>query len=279
MKDKKGFILYRDLLSSVNYLSDEDLGKFFRAILNFQNQKPIEIPDNLKIGFEFLKTQFERDEKSYKEVIHSKSLAGKASAEARRMKKEAEANSTHVETVQQNQQSSTSSTNPTDRDRVSDSVSDSFRINFTSASNNLFLSLSSEAKKERILEFWKERKFKSDSEKYFLFREKENWKSVANFEADAAWWENGYLEKNKPSEEFKKPIVTKISPELEEKFSQIKTAIGPEFFSDCLFFKKHSLKKCGNNFTIEVDNDKALRHTEVLEKISVLILKKGASNA
>lgn len=77
MKNKKGFILYADMLESVNFLSDEDLGKFFRAILQYQNGENPEISPNLKMGFEFLKVQFKRDSDKWKNTQNERSESGR----------------------------------------------------------------------------------------------------------------------------------------------------------------------------------------------------------
>jgi len=77
MKNKKGFILYADMLESVNFLPDEDLGKFFRAILQYQNGENPEISPNLKMGFEFLKVQFKRDSDKWKTTQNERSESGR----------------------------------------------------------------------------------------------------------------------------------------------------------------------------------------------------------
>lgn len=59
-----------------------------------------------------------------------------------------------------------------------------------------FLSSSPEEKKEILKKIWEEQKLKSSYEKYFIFREKSSWKGVSNLNADIAWWEDGFLEKN-----------------------------------------------------------------------------------
>jgi len=43
--EKKSFILYIDTLDISDHLSDKKLGKFFRAIINFQKNKEYELLD------------------------------------------------------------------------------------------------------------------------------------------------------------------------------------------------------------------------------------------
>lgn len=84
---KKSFILYIDTLEIADHLSDQELGKFFRAIIHFQKNKNYELPRELMLVFELFKKQFIRDENDWTKVLEAKSLGGKKSAELRRLKK------------------------------------------------------------------------------------------------------------------------------------------------------------------------------------------------
>jgi hypothetical protein len=120
---KKSFILYADLIETVGFLDDENLGKLFRAILQFQNGQTPEIPENLKFGFEFLKLQFQRDSEKYSNEVEKRRLAGIKSGEARKLKSEQERTKrTHVQFVEQDEQERTKRTdnvNDTDNDIIS----------------------------------------------------------------------------------------------------------------------------------------------------------------
>lgn len=60
-----------------------------------------------------------------------------------------------------------------------------------------FISLSPEAKKERLKEIWDKKKFKSSLEDYFLNRESRGlWKGLGNLEADCQVWENIFKKMN-----------------------------------------------------------------------------------
>tara|TARA_R110002111_G_scaffold246340_1_gene308927 strand:+ start:2392 stop:3087 length:696 start_codon:yes stop_codon:yes gene_type:complete len=118
-KDKKGFILYADLIKVVSKLPDETAGKLFKIILSYVNDLDICIDDLLlEIAFEPIKNQLKRDLIKFEEVKSKRSDAGKRSAELRALKKEEQkpTNPTSVESVQQ------SSTNPTVTDTVNDTV-------------------------------------------------------------------------------------------------------------------------------------------------------------
>jgi hypothetical protein len=120
-KDKKGFILYADLIKVVSKLPDETAGKLFKIILNYVNDLEVSIDDLLlEIAFEPIKNQLKRDLVKFEKVKHKRSEAGKRSAELRALKKEEQnsTNPTSVESVEQ------SSTNPTVTDTVNDTVTD-----------------------------------------------------------------------------------------------------------------------------------------------------------
>lgn len=65
-KDKKGFVLYADLLHTIEHLTDDQTGKLFRHILKYVNDLNPETDDQLiKIVFEPIKQQLKRDLKKY----------------------------------------------------------------------------------------------------------------------------------------------------------------------------------------------------------------------
>lgn len=118
-KDKKGFILYADLIKVVSKLPDEIAGRLFKIILSYVNDLDVSIDDLLlEVAFEPIKNQLKRDLIKFEGVKSKRSDAGKRSAELRALKKEEQnaTNSTSVESVQQ------SSTNPTVTDTVNDTV-------------------------------------------------------------------------------------------------------------------------------------------------------------
>lgn len=98
-ENKKSFLLYVDQISLFETLTDEEAGKLIKHIFRYVNDLNPEIPDRItQIGFEPIKYQLKRDLIKYKEKIEQSSEAGKASAEARRVKKlkELQQNSTGV---------------------------------------------------------------------------------------------------------------------------------------------------------------------------------------
>lgn len=76
-QNKKSFILYSDLRDTLIDFSIEDKGHFFNAILDYQNNFPINLPPHLIPAFSFLKTQFSRDTLKYEKSREEKTTFGK----------------------------------------------------------------------------------------------------------------------------------------------------------------------------------------------------------
>jgi hypothetical protein len=65
---KKSFILYKDVYSPVKSLSNEQLGRLFRAIFDYQIDGIEEVDEDIKMPFNFILNSFKADEEKYKEV-------------------------------------------------------------------------------------------------------------------------------------------------------------------------------------------------------------------
>lgn len=122
--NKRSFILYADLLHTVEKMPVDKAGELFKTILEYVNDKDPQ-PEDLLISlvFEPIKQQLKRDLNRWEGIKDKRSEAGKASAEARRIAKEKEqkeTNPTSVESVQQTSTNSTVSVN--DNVTVNDNV-------------------------------------------------------------------------------------------------------------------------------------------------------------
>jgi hypothetical protein len=118
-EDKKGFVLYADLIHTLGKMPDDKAGELFKHILSYVNdQDPVTDDLIIQLTFEPIKQQLKRDLKKYDEIKLKRSDAGKESARLKALKKKQQdkQNSTSVESVQQD------STNPTVRDTVNDNV-------------------------------------------------------------------------------------------------------------------------------------------------------------
>jgi hypothetical protein len=83
-ENKKSVLLYCDIIHTVEELDDADAGLLFKHYLRYINDQNPEPPSKLiKIVFEPIKQNLKRDLKKWKDTLQSRSIAGKAGAEAR----------------------------------------------------------------------------------------------------------------------------------------------------------------------------------------------------
>lgn len=128
MEIKKSFILYSDLIESVEELSDEDAGQLFKHILNYVNlKKPVSENPFVRLSFIPIKQSLKRDLEKWTGTREKRSVAGKASAESRKKKKEEKEKKETISTKSANVESvdsdSTKSTvNVTDTVNVNETV-------------------------------------------------------------------------------------------------------------------------------------------------------------
>jgi len=96
-ENKKGFVLYADLIHTINKMPSDKAGELFKHILMYVNdENPIANDMLIELVFEPIKQQLKRDLRKYEDKKLQWSEAGKRSAEARKVKKEA-TESTDVE--------------------------------------------------------------------------------------------------------------------------------------------------------------------------------------
>lgn len=106
-ENKKSFILYCDVINTVNKLDDKTAGELFKHLLKYVNDENPKTENLLiDVAFEPIKQQLKRDLSKYQQIKQKRSDAGKKSAQLRKVKS-VPTNSTSVESVQQ------TSTNPT----------------------------------------------------------------------------------------------------------------------------------------------------------------------
>jgi len=118
-ENKKSFLLYCDLIHTVEKLPKSKAGELFLHILNYVNDNNPTTEDLLiQVTFEPIKQQLKRDLVKWDEIRGKRSEAGKISANKRKQKQQM---STSVESVQQ------TSTNPTVT--VNDTVNVSVNVN------------------------------------------------------------------------------------------------------------------------------------------------------
>jgi len=109
-ENKKGFILYCDLIHTLEQLPNEKAGELFKHILRYVNDLNPQTDDLVtKISFEPIKQQLKRDLVKWKSTSTTRSTSGREggikSGEARRIKSEQnKANEANASNVKQNEQ-------------------------------------------------------------------------------------------------------------------------------------------------------------------------------
>lgn len=120
-QDKKSFVLYSDLLKSIDHLTNEEKGILFNHLLEYVNDLNPVLEDRLILtAWRPIELQLKRDLIKFNEVKAKRSDAGKKSAEIKALNKlqQDTTNSTSVESVQQTSTNSTDNVN----DNVNDTV-------------------------------------------------------------------------------------------------------------------------------------------------------------
>ncbi len=83
-ENKKGFLLYCDLLHTVKKLNDEQAGKLFKHVLEYVNDLNPETEDILmQVCFEPIRQSLKRDLQKYEKIREKKREAGKKGANKR----------------------------------------------------------------------------------------------------------------------------------------------------------------------------------------------------
>lgn len=107
-KDKKSFILYADLIHTVDKLPDDKAGILFKHLLKYVNDENPTTNDLIvEIAFEPIKHQLKRDLKKFEEIKEKRSeigrIGGLKSAEQRTKTKQNEPNEAIASFAQANQ--------------------------------------------------------------------------------------------------------------------------------------------------------------------------------
>ena len=147
-ENKKSFVLYADLITNIDHLTNEEKGVLFNHLLEYVNDMNPILTDRVVLSaWKFIQSQLKRDLVKFEEVKGKRSEAGKKSAELRALNKKQQnpTKPTSVESVQQ------SSTNPTVSVNVNDNVNDNIYIETT---NNLT--------QEHFLKRWSDARLKFD---------------------------------------------------------------------------------------------------------------------
>lgn len=130
-ENKKSFLLYVDLIHTVEKLPDDYAGKLFKHLLQYVNDRNPETDDIVvNVAFEPIKQSLKRDLIRWDETREKRSRAGKISAEKRNKNEQNEHVLTHVEFVEHNL------TNLNNAQQASTNSTDNVNVNVSVINNN-----------------------------------------------------------------------------------------------------------------------------------------------
>lgn len=77
MKGKKSFVLYADLLESVDHLTDEEMGRLFRHLLEYVNDQNPELSDRLLLtAWKPIERSLKQDLEKWRGICEKRAQAG-----------------------------------------------------------------------------------------------------------------------------------------------------------------------------------------------------------
>lgn len=120
-ENKKSFVLYADLIKSIEHLTNEEKGILFNHLLEYVNDLNPVLEDRLILtAWKPIELQLKRDLIKFEQVKAKRSDAGKRSAELRALKnsEQISTNSTLVKSVEQSSTNSTDNVNDNDNVNV-----------------------------------------------------------------------------------------------------------------------------------------------------------------
>ena len=179
-KDKTSFVLYSDSKSIIDLMTNEQAGLLLKTLFAYVNDENPVIDNSIALVFEMIKLQLKRDLKKWEQTKEGRSAAGKASAEARKLAKLKEQNSTNSTNVDFVQQTLTNST-------VSVSVNDSVNVNVINKDSKANLEIRTLAFKNSLIPF--KNKYQIDLLKNFFeyWTEPNPSKTKMRFELERTW--------------------------------------------------------------------------------------------
>lgn len=75
--NKESFLIYKSFYEPIKYLTDEQLGRLFRTIFEYQINGNLEIDEDIRMAFEFFKNQFRIDNEKWQKKIEANRENGK----------------------------------------------------------------------------------------------------------------------------------------------------------------------------------------------------------
>ena len=211
---KNSFILYHDQKEVIDELDDEQAGKLFKAIYEYNVNKKLTLTGALKLIFIPFKSSFDRNNDKWEDIVQKRSEAGKKGMKSRWENKEK---------ITNDNKSYQMITNITDSVSVSDSVNVS--VSESVSDNNI----APPTTHTQVLDFCSPlypdcvvADLEESCQKFFLTYQATNWAGIVNWKSKAQIWMLDDIKSGKIKMKEKEKIDTrKIREDENGKYYQL----------------------------------------------------------
>ena len=208
MKERNAFILYKSYFTPISGLTDEQLGRLFRAIFEWQINGKANPGKDIEIPFQFFVNQFNIDNEKYQEIC------GKNRNNAR-----SRWNATAYDRMRPNAKDNDKDKDK-DKDKENDKENDTlFGDAETTPTSKNKSSRFVPPTLEQVRAYFSENTLKGNPDEFFFYYDKVGWKtdkgaSIKKWESAAQGWSirEGKFPKNTPSAASKR-IAIEADPE------------------------------------------------------------------
>lgn len=188
---RKSFVLYTESLNVLDFLTDEQSGKLFKAIRNYVKNGSLPEDQMIRIAFSNIKDYLDKDGKIYEQRCKRGRENGKFGGRPRK-EKETDKTNIGLQKPKETQQTNIRyvSESESDSDSVSDSVSD---VCIADKPQKKRASRFTPPTVEEVRKYCEERKNGVDPERFVNFYESKGWKvgknSMKDWKASVRTWE------------------------------------------------------------------------------------------
>lgn len=175
---KKSFVLMRDLLSTVDLMTDEEAGKVLKAIINHVDGIDVNLPRELIFAFTPIRNQLNRDMDKYDKFVDKQRVNGAKGGRPKKPKPNPNNPSLILETQ----------ANPNNLVTVTDNVNDTVNVNDNKSKHSRFAPPS----KQELEGYIAEKNLLMDSDSFIDFYQSKGWQvgknKMKDWKASARNW-------------------------------------------------------------------------------------------
>ena len=75
--ERPSFLIYKSFFGSIKHLTDENLGKLFRGMFEYHNDRVLKLEPEIQMALNFIKNQFELDQRKWEKKVAAQMANGK----------------------------------------------------------------------------------------------------------------------------------------------------------------------------------------------------------